>query len=567
MTNVLPPLNQPTIDIGSSTGNFTGSIDNAATNINIGNLSVGQQITVQINPQSLTQIGNNFLFNLDLSLPDINGNTQTVTAAVELPPQLKLPPQTTEMQIRIIAHTSQKLDFRIINIAGKPTSSLVLPTESFKSVMTNSSVIADNTLPTVINIQKHPLLPLKLQPLVEQIITQSPLSSRQVAEFTQSLPDFRIKTEITQVQPQPAVQQPQTASVTVSSAQFSQLPPEIADKLAQTVQNLLQNIVPTDINTHQPMPSNAVLPQTTQQFLPLTASSSVYSSVEQILQQLVGRELPAQVIEKGELKVLQTPLGEIIPELPLKLEVGDQLLLKISELIIPHEDNKVAKIYSPITNKIIDIIKPLQGQIIPEVFTALIEKIPTDNPKMLSNIISFLKAAASENIVDWLGGEIVENLRLSGLEGQESLNRLESLLIGRKEENSQWRIIEVPFYDTENLRQIRVAIRKYTKEGASRRSRQAKPDAARFVIDTTFTALGAFQFDGFSIAKDKRFDLIIRTEKDISEDFCSQIMCLFRNSLSAVDYAGNIRINIKEKFIKLCEDNSETTILQDGLYI
>jgi len=567
MTNVLPPLNQPTIDIGNSIGNFTGSIDSAATNINIGNLSVGQQITVQINPQSLTQIGNNFLFNLDLSLPDINGSFQTVTAAVELPPQLKLPPQTTEMQIRIIAHTSQKLDFRIINIDGKPTSSFVSPTESFNSVMANSTVIADNTLPTVTNIQKHPLLPLKLQPLVEQIITQSPLSSQQVAEFTQSLPDFRIKTEIIQVQPQAAVQQPQAASVTVSTAQFLQLPPEIADKLVQTVQNLSQNIVPTDINTNQPMLSNAVLPQPMQQFLPLTASSSVYSSVEQILQQLVGRELPSQVIEKGELKVLQTPLGEIIPELPLKLEVGDQLLLKISELIIPHEDNKVAKIYSPITNKIIDIIKPLQGQITPEVFTALIETIPADNPKMLFNIISFLKAAASENIVDWLGSEIVENLRLSGLEGQESLNRLESLLIGRKEENSQWRIIEVPFYDTENLRQIRVAIRKYTKEYASRRSRQAKPDVARFVIDTTFTALGAFQFDGFSVAKDKRFDLIIRTEKDISEDFCSQIMCLFRNSLAAVDYAGNIRINIKEKFIKLCEDNSETTILQDGLYI
>ena len=74
-------------------------------------------------------------------------------------------------------------------------------------------------------------------------------------------------------------------------------------------------------------------------------------------------------------------------------------------------------------------------------------------------------------------------------------------------------------------------------------------------------------YDGFSLPAEKRFDLIIRTEKEIDNDFCAQIMQLFRTSLSAVDYAGNIRINIKEKFIKLCEDEPEKTILQDGIFI
>lgn len=87
------------------------------------------------------------------------------------------------------------------------------------------------------------------------------------------------------------------------------------------------------------------------------------------------------------------------------------------------------------------------------------------------------------------------------------------------------------------------------------------------MVDTSFTVLGGFQFDGFSLPAEKRFDLIIRTEKEIDNDFCAQIMQLFRTSLSAVDYAGNIRINIKEKFIKLCEDEPEKTILQDGIFI
>ena len=106
------------------------------------------------------------------------------------------------------------------------------------------------------------------------------------------------------------------------------------------------------------------------------------------------------------------------------------------------------------------------------------------------------------------------------------------------------------------------------KEGeyAGNRNRN-KAGAARFVVDTSFTVLGGFQFDGFSLPAERRFDLIIRTEKAVGEDFCAQIMQLFRHSLAAVDYAGNIRINIKEKFIKLCEDEPEDTILRNGIFI
>ncbi len=565
MTNVVPPLVSPTINIGNITSNLTGSINNTSANVNISNLNVGQQITIQINPQNLTQTGNNFLFHLDLSLPDVNGKHQTITVPVEFTQQLKLPSQPLEMQIRITAQTPQKTDFRVISIDGKPVSTLVMPLAKQDISSSMTSAVVNNISQSTVNIQKHPLLPLKLLPLIEQSLTSSiQISQSQISEFIQLLPDFRIKTEITNFE---IHSQNQQLPINITNNNVPQLPVDIANKLESMVKNLFQNIVANSPNRNMQIPFTDVLSAPVSQSYEGVPSSPIYSSIEQLLQQLIGRELPAQVIEKGELKVLQTPFGEIVPEIPLKMEVGEQLLLRISELIIPKEDNKTAKISTPITNKIIEIIKPLQEQITPEVYSALVEKIPADNTKMLSNIISFLKAAADENINTWLGNEITDNLRLSGSKVQESLNQLESLLIGRKEENSQWRIIEVPFYDTENLRQIRVAMRKYTKEDNSRSSKRTKHDVSRFVIDTTFTVLGAFQFDGFSIAKDKRFDLIIRTEKDIGKDFCSQIMHLFRSSLSAVDYAGNIQINIKEKFIKLCDNNTENTILQDGLYI
>ena len=549
MTNFVPPLNQPTIDIGNNTTTINGSINTPPTEL--GNLSIGQQVNVQINPQSIVQIGNKLLLNIDFSLPDMNGEPQIITTSAEIPSSIKLPTQPAEMQIRVNTHNPQKLEFRIINIDGKPVSSLLNSTSDIKSSLQTSTNIPTNVTSSSLNVQKHPLLPLRIQPLLEQSIKLPQISQPQISEFLQNWQNVQMKTEIVQV-----LQSSYSNNSIVPQTSFAELAPDISNK----INSIIKNILPK---------TNSVVSNNEQVLAPtIQLTEPVRVSIEQTLQQLVGKEFPAQVSNKGELKVLQTPLGEIIPELPLKLEVGEQLIIKISELIFPKENSKNILQESPsMGNQILEIIKPLQRQIKPEIYALLIEKIPADNAKMLSNIISFLKAAGNENITEWLGSEITDNLRLSGAKGQEALTQLENLILGRKEENSQWRIIEVPFYGGESLSKILVAIRKYTDKENNSRSSSRKPDVSRFVIDTSFTALGAFQFDGFAIAKDKRFDLIIRTERDISDDFCSHIMQLFRSSLSAVDYAGNIRINIKEKFIKLCEDNNDTTVLPNGLYI
>lgn len=64
---------------------------------------------------------------------------------------------------------------------------------------------------------------------------------------------------------------------------------------------------------------------------------------------------------------------------------------------------------------------------------------------MLSNIMSFLKASGEGRVEHWLGQEIVDKMRISGPEGRQALSQLENLIVGRREENAQWRIIEIPF--------------------------------------------------------------------------------------------------------------------------
>ena len=85
------------------------------------------------------------------------------------------------------------------------------------------------------------------------------------------------------------------------------------------------------------------------------------------------------------------------------------------------------------------------------------------------------------------------------------------------------------------------------------------------MVDTDFSLLGKFQFDGFTIAKERRFDLVIRTSKRMEKDFCSEIMNLFKTSMYNVGYAGTIKINQQEKFINIEETTDKQ--LTDGIYI
>ena len=86
------------------------------------------------------------------------------------------------------------------------------------------------------------------------------------------------------------------------------------------------------------------------------------------------------------------------------------------------------------------------------------------------------------------------------------------------------------------------------------------------MVDTNFTKLGRFQFDGYSLARDKRFDLIIRTERFVGNDLCANIMHIFKTTLHEVGYVGTIKVNIKENFIKIGEDISND-ILPTGIFI
>ncbi len=556
MTNLVPPLNVTLPEGGSTGSGVTAGIETPEGGM--GNLNLGQQINLQIKPQTMQTLTGKLLVSIDLGVGSgENTGSANATVTMNLPPQVQLPEQASQIQARVVAKTPQRIDVRLISVDGQKVENFV-STSAIKDTISNTAAVVK----TIGNLQDVALVPLRLQPLLARELSAMGVGSSEIRQLSNLIENLSLKPEIVET----ALQSNTTVSPPPTT--MAQSLPEVIRNLAATLKPLLETSLPQSnsaVYSNQPSSIDTKLSQG----LPEKIIETIKNFFENGPS---GREITAETSLRGDKVVLRTPLGEIIPEVPLKIAVGEKFILRFSELLGLEREPKINQkseggTAQSLGSKLHEILAPLQTQVSPKVYNAIIDKIPAHNHKMLSNIMTFLKATGEGKIESWLGQDVVDSLRLSGPEGQKALARLEDMIIGRREDNTQWRIIEIPFYGAENLSRIQIAVRRFGKDGRHQQSSPKGKGAARFVVDTSFTALGGFQFDGFSLPQERRFDLIIRTEKEIDTDFCTEIMNLFRKSLSEVDYAGNIRINIKEKFIKLCDDEPEPPLLQDGIYI
>ncbi len=375
--------------------------------------------------------------------------------------------------------------------------------------------------------------------------------------------------------------------------------------------------------------------------LPETERSfpQLQKEVQTILQSFAGKDIPAVVQTKGEgnIAVLSTVLGDVLPEVPLKIPAGTPLLLQAGDIVIKpvlQEDNteilpekkqqqtfsideknslpikniggeefplpkspvdellsKLAdilpvekfpataksfpdillsedKVFLPQTSKemppLLKVLEPIisDKQIVQE----LVNKLPTADNKLLSNIVNFVKAADSGEVKKWLGQELVEKITAKGVDGKETMSRLSQYVSSNIREGVVWRSVEIPFWG-EGLSSIKLSVKKKKQDSEQENQQSLTKKEARFILETDFSKLGKFQFDGFSIATERRFDLIVRTSKMLPDDFCAHVINLFKTTLHAVDYHGNIKLNLKENFIKIEEDEVGEIRIKDGLYI
>lgn len=301
-----------------------------------------------------------------------------------------------------------------------------------------------------------------------------------------------------------------------------------------------------------------------------TEVSQMAETIKNALPELVGKTFPAAFADKENVSVLSSLLGDILPQQDVKIPPELKFNFLVSEIIKPAvpENAATRRDVLPVLQNIMKPIEKL-ALVQPELALELQNKIPAVGDKMLPNMAAFMQAAIKQDVSLWLGKEMTEMVKhLPDGKGKEILAELQQSLQAAVKETPLWKIVEIPLYAESRIDKIRIAVKQYGEEDKDSRTEAPKTQGGtRFVVDTDFSILGRFQFDGFSFNNDRRFDLIVRTEKNIGDDICANIMRIFKTTLHNVDYVGNIGINIKENFIKIGEDENKTQRLPQDLFI
>lgn len=538
MDNLITSVLTPGISVPPSDKSVTAVMTDLPPQLN--SLTTGDSLLLQTLMSSEA-------FKLGGSLPvqlSVDGQTLALALRLEQPLPHSLEPQEThQLAVKVTARSGNTVKLQLMSVDNRQLSAPknVSPAEP--------PLINRTSAPAV------PLLPLKLAPVLDRLMTELKFTPAQHRQVQAALPDVQIR-----LAPLP----PENSSPPGNAA----APQDILAPLRQALANL------------QTAPDlTAAMPR-----------------LAETVRSLNGLSLPAVIKDLPELAVLETPLGRVIPELPLKLPEGTPLPLEINSVslapvkeslppllqalskvfdLLPAAENPPARQLlallqspdaSPQFQPLVKILAPLPPR---EENTRLaaqiLERIPAPGPQLLKNLHAFYKAASGGSAADWFGEKLTAEISSRGAEGQAVMNRAGEFVAAHTREGVSWRIIEMPFFDGSVLAKVKLAVRKNDDEEETGDSSPARRRGVRFLLETSFSRLGSFQFDGFSLVKDRRFDLVIRTSRLMPQDFVSQVMSLFKNSLHAVNYIGNININMQESFVRIAEDT--TPQLADGIYI
>ena len=162
--------------------------------------------------------------------------------------------------------------------------------------------------------------------------------------------------------------------------------------------------------------------------------------------------------------------------------------------------------------------------------------VPRPDTQLAANILFFLVALRGGDIRSWLGEGPSRALQRHK---PDLLSRLsdEFRTIGRTAEepvSGDWRIAVVPFNSGEELKQIRVFMRRH---GTQEEEEDGDP-GTRFIVDVELSRLGRMQLDGLVRGGNKRLDLIVRSATPLPGHMRDDIRRIFQDACELTGMNG-----------------------------
>ena len=542
MNSPLPSVNLVDFALSQINKQPTGSLE-ISSGTSLGSLNINDVLTLDF-IQTIADSSSSSAVKVQISA---NGQTLVLSpdAKLELPLPQNAFTDTTQMQVKITSMSDTGITFRIVKFNGQEITPEAETQQS-------TSIQTDKTFPSTITAKP-------LSQIVETLSQRLQLPTSTTTQLVASLPDAELLFN------QPVLSE-QATNVTSSSA-------------------------PTSSRLSLPLPENISAPLTEILTSPQPLAAKA-EAVVKLFANLQGTSLPAQTVSYPQTTVLQTPLGILYPDTPVKVPEHIRLDVAIKDLQIkPQADLSALLDYRlwnddnplPSLTPLLDrgtsqpqlspqdsLTKILKQMLPPEQAQLLNQKIPQpDSKNFISDMVGFIKASRSHNLSDWLGKGVVAELNYNNADGAEVVNQLNNVVINSSREAGAWRMVDIPILTEAGIANIRLAVKHNPEDDEEDQpDRPKRPQGGtRFVIDSTFTNLGRFQFDGIALEHQRRFDLIIRTERYIEDDLCSNLVRLFTTPLQAQNYVGVMSINRREKFVHPWDDAASPQADKGGILV
>lgn len=200
---------------------------------------------------------------------------------------------------------------------------------------------------------------------------------------------------------------------------------------------------------------------------------------------------------------------------------------------------------SPQPWPLLDEIAQALMQVSPQAAQAFTNVMPSPtNPAQIGPAALFFIAAANGgDLTQWLGERVTDILRRDGRSGLLSRLSGETSTSGRPSSEispQDWRGVSIPLYWDETIHKLSLH---YKHDYPDEKDQKTGGRQARFIFDLNLDHMGKVQLDG--LFRDKKLDLIVRTQQAMSQAMQMQMRRAYINALEPTEIRGELSFQNK----------------------
>lgn len=262
--------------------------------------------------------------------------------------------------------------------------------------------------------------------------------------------------------------------------------------------------------------------------------------------------------------VLQTPIGTLTLEVQAALPAGSRVLFEWVPGALPSESANLPASLARAWPEIEETVRVLHEAAPPGVSNPAI--IPQPGVKLASGLLFFLAALSGGDMSRWLGGQAVQTLKVAGRDNLLARLGRDFGQLSRQVESggADWRLFLIPMLDGSQVQQIRF----FERHGSHRRGTgddQKDGDSTRFILEIELSRLGDMQIDG--LVREKRFDLVLRTRRPLSDIMRHDIIEIFTDANDAAGFTGTLGFQASREWRFMPINETATASAELGLVI